>query len=141
MNSFFLSRNDPRFLVHSFDPLRARGAGLEGIAEILGLTGDLPVSELHDTHRIRRRTVVSKDEFGDPKVGSPEYAPDRKALFVRLQKTRGLNIASTANSLARLRVFQHRVLAIDGMLRFKIPGIRRDPMPIECRPYFLICHI
>jgi hypothetical protein len=32
--------------------LSARGPRLEGIAEVLGLTGNLPVSELHDTHRV-----------------------------------------------------------------------------------------
>ena len=56
---------------YSLDPLSARGPRLEGIAEVLGLTGDLPVSELHDTHRVRRQAVVCKDEFSDPKVGRP----------------------------------------------------------------------
>src|SRR5271170_8362998 len=42
---------------HPFDPLSARGPRLEGIAEVLGLTGNLPVSELHDTHRVRRQAV------------------------------------------------------------------------------------
>jgi hypothetical protein len=39
---------------YALDPLSARGSRLEGIAEVLGLTGNLPVSELHDTHRVRR---------------------------------------------------------------------------------------
>jgi hypothetical protein len=69
---------------YALDPLSARGPRLEGIAEVLGLTGNLPVSELHDTHRVRRQAVVCKDEFSDPKVGSTEYAPHHKALLVRL---------------------------------------------------------
>src|SRR3974390_1743666 len=81
---------------HPLDPLSARGSRLEGIAEVLGLTGNLPVSELHNTHCVRRRAVVCKDEFSDPKVGSTEYALDLKALLVRLRKTRCLNIAPTA---------------------------------------------
>src|SRR5262249_45079228 len=36
---------------------------------------------------------------------------------------------------------QHRILAIDGVLRFKIVGIGRGPMPIQCRTYLLISHI
>ena len=59
---------------HPLDPLSARGPRLEGIAEVLGLTGNLLVSELHDTHRVSRRAVVCEDEFGDPKVGGTEYA-------------------------------------------------------------------
>ena len=58
------------FSAYSLDPLSARGPRLEGIAEVLGLTGNLPVSELHDTHRVRRQAVVCKDEFSDPKVDS-----------------------------------------------------------------------
>src|ERR1700678_3288170 len=81
---------------YPLDPLSARGPRLEGIAEILGLTGNLPVSELHDAHRARRQAVVCKDEFSDPKVGSTEHAPHHKAFLVRLRKTRRLNIAPTA---------------------------------------------
>src|SRR5271165_4574109 len=68
---------------HPLDPLSARGPRLEGIAEVLGLTGNLAVSELHDTHRLRRRAVVCKDEFSDPKVGSTEYSLHLKTLLVR----------------------------------------------------------
>jgi hypothetical protein len=71
---------------YPLDPLCARGPRLEGIAEVLGLTGNLPVSELHDTHRVRRQAVVCKDEFSDPKVSSTEYAPHHKALLVRLPR-------------------------------------------------------
>ena len=69
---------------YPLDPLSARGPRLEGIAEVLGLTGNLPVSELHDTHRVRRQAVVCKDEFSDPKVGSTEYAPHRCSEAVLL---------------------------------------------------------
>jgi hypothetical protein len=72
------------------DPLSARGPRLEGIAEVLGLTSDLPVSEFHDAHRVRWQAVICKDEFSDPKVGSTEYASYRKALLVRLRKRSAL---------------------------------------------------
>src|ERR1700690_3900293 len=126
---------------HPLDPLRARGPRLKGIAEVLGLTGNLAVFELHDTHRVSRRAVIGEDEFGDPKVGGTEYALHGKALLVRLRRTRRLNIAPAADPLAGLRVFQHRILAINGMLRLKIVGIGRGPMPIEGRTYLLIAHI
>src|SRR5437868_4527898 len=89
---------------HPLDPLSARRPRLEGIAEVLGLTGNLPVSELHDTHRVRRRAVICQDEFSDPKVGSTEYALDLKALLVRLGKTRRVNIAPTSDPLPGLWV-------------------------------------
>jgi hypothetical protein len=105
---------------HPLDPLSARGTRLEGIAEVLGLTGNLPVPELHDTHCVGRRAVVCKDEFSDPKVASTEYASHRKALPVRLRKTRRLNIASTADPLRGLRVFKHCIVAVNLMLRLEI---------------------
>src|ERR1700691_6520333 len=77
---------------YPLDPLSARGPRLERIAEVLGLTGNLAVSELHDAHRVRRQAVVCKDEFSDPEVGSTEHAPHHKAFLVRLRKTRRLNI-------------------------------------------------
>jgi hypothetical protein len=43
--------------------------------------------------------------------------------------------ASTAGQLARLRVFQRRVLAIDEMLRYKIVGIvRADGLALSGHP-------
>src|SRR6202034_2215571 len=88
-----------------------------------------------------RRAVVGEDEFSDPKVGGTEYALHRKALLVRLRRTRRLNIAPAADPLAGLRVFQYRIVAIDGMLHLKIVGIGRRPMPIQGRTYLLIAHI
>ena len=38
-------------------------------------------------------------------------------------------------------VFQHRILAIDVVLRFKIIGIGCSPMPIQCRTYLLSSHM
>jgi hypothetical protein len=123
---------------HSLYPLSARGPWLEGIAEVLGLTSDLPVSEFHDANRVRRQAVVCKDEFSDPKVGSTEYASHRKALLVRLRKTRRLNIASTADPLPGLRVFKHCIVAVNLMLRLEIIGVRSCPVTIQSRPNGLV---
>jgi hypothetical protein len=105
---------------YSLDPLSTRGPRLEGIAEVLGLTGNLPVSELHDTHRVRRQAVVCKDEFSDPKIGSADYAPHHKALLVRLRKTRRLNIFPTVDPLAGLRVLKHCIVVVNLMLCLEI---------------------
>src|SRR4029077_7677762 len=105
---------------YPLDPLSTRGPRLERIAEVLGLTGNLPVSELHDTHRVRRQAVVCKDEFSDPKIGSADYAPHHKALLVRLCKTRRLNIAPTVDPLAGLRVLKHCIVVVNLMLCLEI---------------------
>jgi hypothetical protein len=51
-----------------------------------------------------------------------------------------LYVAPTAGSLARLRVFQHRIFVIDAVLRFKIVGIGRRPMPIQRRTDISLLH-
>jgi hypothetical protein len=108
---------------YSLDPLSARGPRLEGIAEVLGLTGNLSVPELHDTHRVRRQAVVCEDEFSDPKVGNTEYTPHHKALLVRLRKTRRLNIAPTADPLPGLRVLKHCIVMVNLVLYLEIVRI------------------
>jgi hypothetical protein len=105
---------------YRLDPLCTRGPRLERIAEVLGLTGDLPVSEFHDAHRVRWQTVVRQDELSHPKVGGTEYASHREALLVGLRKTRRLNIASTADSLAGLRVLKYCIVAVNLVLGLEI---------------------
>src|SRR5689334_5797591 len=95
------------------DPLSALQPGFEGIAEILGLVSNLPVSEFHDAHCVRWHSVVCKEEFSDPKAGSTEYASHRKALLVRLRKARRLNVVSTADPLPGLRVLKHCILTVN----------------------------
>ena len=127
---------------YPLDPLSARGPRLERIAEVLGLTGNLPVSELHDTHRVGRQAVVCKNEFSDPKVGSTEYAPHHKALLVRLRKTRRLNLASTVDALAGLRVLKHCIVVVNLVLCLEIIRVRGCPVAIQSRsnvPVFIHC--
>jgi hypothetical protein len=66
-----LLRLGPTISAHPLDPLGARGPRLEGIAEVLGLPGNLPVAELHDAHRVRRLAVIGQDEFADPRSAVP----------------------------------------------------------------------
>src|SRR5580700_2119191 len=119
--------------MYLLDPLSARGPRREGIAEILGLAGNLAVSKLHDAHRVRRQAVVRKNEFTDPKVGSTEYAPHAKALLVRLRGTRRLNIAPAADPLPGLRVLEHGIVVVNLVLRLEIIRVRGGPVAIQSR--------
>src|SRR6201987_867355 len=129
-----------RLCVHPFDPLSAPCGSHECIRKVLCFPRNLVVPELHDPHGVGRLAVICEDEFGDPKITAANDSPDSKPLFARLTSALVLYVASTAGSLAGLRVFQHRVLVIDAMLRFKIIGIGRRPMLIQCRTDLLISH-
>src|SRR5277367_3222484 len=123
---------------HPFYPLSAPCGSHEWIRKILCFPRNLVARELHDAHGVRRLAVICQDEFGDPKVTAANDSSDSKPLVARLTGALVLYIISTAGSLARLRVFQHRVLVIDEVLRFKIVGIGRRPMLIQCRTDLLI---
>src|ERR1700676_2987625 len=127
-----------RLCVHPFDPLSARCGSHEWIRKVLCFPRNLVVPELHDAHGVRRLAVIGQDEFGNPKITAANDSPDSKPLFARLTSALVLYVASTAGSLAGLRVFQHRVLEIDEVLRFKIVGIGHRPMLIQCRTDLLI---
>src|ERR1700730_3762482 len=130
----------PRLCVHPFDPLSAPCGGPEWIRKVLCFPRNLVVPELHDADGVGRLAVICQDEFSDPKITAANDSPDSKPLFARLTSALVLYVASTAGSLARLRVFQHRVLVIDAVLGFKIVGIGRRPMLIQCRTDLLISH-
>src|SRR3984885_4030304 len=101
---------------------------------------NLVADELHDAYRVGRLTVICNDEFSDPKITAANDSLDSKMLFARLTGALPLYVASTAGSLARLRVIQHRVLVVDEVFGFEIVGIGRRPMPIQCRTDLLIAH-
>src|SRR5271156_4723736 len=130
----------PRLCVHPFDPLSARCWSHEWIRKVLCFPPNLVAPELHDAHGVRRLAVIGQDEFGDPKITAANDSPYRKTLFVWLTGALSLYVAPAAGSLAGLRVFQHRVIEIDKVLRFKIVGIGRRPMLIQCRTDLLISH-
>jgi hypothetical protein len=52
-----------------------------------------------------------------------------------------LNLASDANVFTRLRIVEHRILAIDLMLDHKVIRIGRRPVSFECSPYLVIFHL
>lgn len=127
-------------MVHLFDPLSAPCGSRERIRKILCFSRNLVALELEDAHREGWLAVICQDEFGDPKITAANDSADSKPLFARLASALVLYVASTAGSLARLRVFQHGVLVIDEVLRFKIVGIGRCPMLIQRRPDLSISH-
>ena len=43
---------------------------LKRIAEVLGLEGHLPVSKLHDAHRVGRPCIAGDDDLSDPEVSA-----------------------------------------------------------------------
>src|SRR6516162_2962056 len=129
-----------RLCAHPFDPLSAPCGSRERIRKVLCFPSNLVVPEFHDAHGVGRPLVICQDEFGDPKITVANDSSDSKPLFARLTSALALYVASTAGSLARLRVFQHRVLVIDAVLRFKIVGIGCRPMLIQCRTDLLISH-
>src|SRR5437763_4317538 len=126
---------------HPLDPLRARRPRLKRIAEILGLAGHLPIEELHDAHGVRRLPVIGQDIFSDPEVARADYPPHCEAFPVRLRRARRADLAPAANALARLRIFEHRVLPVNLVLRLEIVRIGRSPVAIQSRSNLSAFHI
>src|SRR5580693_3247479 len=102
-----------RLCVNPFDPLSAPCGSHEWIRKVLCFPRHLVAAEFHDAHGVGRLAVIGQDEFGDPKITAANNPPDSEPLFVRLISALVLYVASTADSLAGLRVFQHRVIMID----------------------------
>ena len=120
----------PNLCVDPFDPLSAKCGRREWVCEVLSFPRNFVAFEFHDAHRVGRLAVIRQDEFRDPKIAAANDSSDSKPLFAGLIGALVLYVVSTAGSLARLRVFQHRVLLIDVVLGFKIVGIGRRPMLI-----------
>src|ERR1700722_7909520 len=113
--------------------MRARRTWLERIAEILGLARHLALAKLHDAHRIGRPPVIAENELRNPKVARADNPPHSEALFVRLHRSRRLNIPPPTDALARLRIFEHRVLLVNLMLRLEVVCVGRGPVAIQSR--------
>src|SRR5215472_13254280 len=127
-----------KLCAHPFDPLSAPCGSHKWIPKVLCLPRNLLAPELHDAHGVGRLAIICQDEFGDPKITAANDSLDSKPLFARLTRALALYIASTAGSLAGLRVVQHRILVIDQVLRLKIVGVGGRPMLIQCRTDLLI---
>src|ERR1700722_17181707 len=113
--------------------MRARRPRLERIAEILGFAGHLALAKLHDAHRIGRRPVIAEHIFGDPEIAGANDSPHSEALSVWLHRARRLNVPPPADALTRLRIFEHRVLAVDLVLLLEVARIGGGPVAIQSR--------
>ena len=125
---------------HLFDPLRARRPRFERIREILRLVGHLPIEELHDTHRVRRPSVIREDEFRDPEVARADDAAHREALRVRLRDARGLDVVPAPDALARLWVVEQCVLLVYVVFDIKVICVRGGPVAIERFSNLILIH-
>src|ERR1700728_3889416 len=94
-----------RLCVHPFDPPSTPWGSREWIRKVLRFPRNLVAPELHDAHGVGRLAIICQDEFGDPKITAANDSLDSKPLFARLTSALVLYVASTAGSLARLRVF------------------------------------
>src|ERR1700712_3920610 len=121
--------------------MRARGAWLERIGEILGFGGHQSVAEFHDAHHVGRYAVIAQHEFGDPEITAADHPPDRKTLLVRLDGSAPLNVVPAADPLARLRIFKQSILAVDFVLDLEIARVRSRPMALQRRAYGSIIHL
>src|SRR5271156_5702657 len=126
------SETGERISSHSLNQMGARWSGLERIAEVLGLAGHLAIDKLHDADGIGRPVVVGQDEFRDPERSGAGDSAHREALGLRLGDARGLYVAPTPDALARLRVFEHRVVSVHVVLDFEVICVRGGPVAIEC---------
>src|SRR5689334_18797401 len=96
--------------------MRTRGCWGKPVGEILGFVGDQSFAEFHDAHRVRRDAVIGQHEFTDPEIAAAGHSPERKTLLVRLDEPALLNLAPADDALARLRIVEHGILAVDVML-------------------------
>src|SRR5471032_822945 len=121
--------------------MRARGSRVKVIGEILRFVGHQSVTEFHDAHRIGWYAVISQYEFGDPEIAAADNAPDRKTLLVGLDESALLNVVPAADPLARLRIIQHGILAVDFMFDLEIARVRSIPMALQRHPHDSIIHL
>nr|WP_024441127.1 hypothetical protein [Mycobacterium sp. UM_WGJ] len=111
--------------------MHARRSRAEGIAEILRLTNDYTVHELHHAHHIRRLAVVGEHQFTDPQITTAADAADREALGIRLGFPRRLNAIAATDPLTRLRVFEDRIGPVDPVFGVEVVRILGRPVRHE----------
>ena len=126
--------------VHSLNKMRTRGCRVKPIGEILGFVGYQSFAEFHDAHRVRWYAVIGKHEFSDPEIAAADNSPDRKTLLVWLDESALLNVVPAADPLARLRIIQHGIVAVDFMLDREVVRIRSIPMALQRHPHGSIIH-
>src|SRR3954451_8092574 len=100
--------------------MRTRRCRVKSIREILCFIGYKSLVELHDAHCVGWYAIIGEYEFSDPEIIAANNSADRKTFPVWLNKPALLNIVSAANPLTRLRIIQHRMVAVDFMFYVEI---------------------
>src|SRR5436305_10456025 len=95
--------------------MRTRGSRVEPIGEILRFVGHQSLAEFHDAHRVRWYAVIGKHEFSDPEIAAADNSANRETLLIWLDEAALLNVEPAADLLARLRIIQHGIVAVDFM--------------------------
>src|SRR5712672_3878581 len=121
--------------------MRTRRRGIKPIGEILRFVGHKSFAEFHDAHRVRWYAVIGQHELRDPEIAAADNSPDRKALLVRLDVSALLNVVPAADPLARLRIIEHSILAVDFMFDLEIARVGSIPMALQRRAHGSIIHL
>src|SRR3954462_14431865 len=108
--------------------MRTRGSGVEPVGEILRFVRHQSFEEFHDAHRVGWYAVIDQYEFTDPEIAAADNAPDCKTLLVGLDGSALLNVVPAADPLARLRIIEHGILAVDVMFDLENARVRSGPM-------------
>src|SRR6266513_2370605 len=126
---------------YSLDKMHTRGCRVKPIGEILRFVGHQSFAEFHDAHRVRWYAVIGKYEFSDPEIAAADNSPDGKTLLVWLDESALLNVVPAADPLARLRIINHSILAVDFMFDLEIARVRSLPMALQRHPHGSIIHL
>src|SRR5262245_27031999 len=121
--------------------MRTRGSGVEPAGEILRFVGHQSFAEFHDAHGEGWYAVIGKYEFSDPEIPAADNSPDRETLLAWLDGSALLNVVPAADALARLRIIEHGVLAVDFMFGLEIARVRSLPMALQRQPHGSIIHL
>src|ERR1700746_3103986 len=79
--------------------------------------------------------------FSSPEVPRADYPPHCEAFLIRLRGARRLNLPPPADALARLRIFEQRVLSVNLVLRLGVVRIGGGPVAIQGRFDVVVFHL
>src|SRR5450755_611631 len=113
------------------DPLSSPGRCLERIGKVLRLVGNLAIAKLHNADCLRWLLVIAEHVLGDPEIAAAKDTPDGEAQLRRVVGAYGLNVVTTTDALARLRILDQHVVVIDLVFRFNVTRCGGCPVPIQ----------
>lgn len=126
-------------LRRSAEPIGVPCGGIEGIGKVLCLVHDLAIAELHDADRVCRARLIGDGVLGDPEVALPEHSPDAEAGgLAGVVASQGLQIASSEDAFARLRIVADGIVGVDNVLRVCVAGCRCVPVGVQGLAYLVL---